>query len=217
MEDLIIDGSPEETLPKDVVPLAAYHPDIGVVNLDGQLQQGSEEVSKVDMCSGAAILLDSTNKSHSSIGVQGAQDIQADQDSQASGVASPGQPESIAVPTGKVLVHNQEGVYFMDAAKWPSLDINDASQDPILTQEEDIMDFSTQLEEPTDEEDSQEWEIQKRKKKSGRQIKKRFPAVATRTSARVPRDGVPIAAKAIARAQKRNETMQEMAAVAGRS
>ena len=80
--------------------------------------------------------------------------------------------------------------------------------DPILTQEEDLMDSSsTQLEEQTDKEDSQEWEIQKQKKKKGRQLKKRFPAVATRTSARVSRDGVPIAAKAITRAQKIDENL----------
>ena len=40
------------------------------------------------------------------------------------------------------------------------------------------------------------------------QTKKRLPVVATRTSARVPRDGVPITAKAIARAQKRDESLQ---------
>ena len=68
---------------------------------------------------------------------------------------------------------------------------------------------SIQLEEQTDKEGSQEWEweIQKQKKKKGRQLKKRPPVVATRTSARVPRDGVSIAAKAAAIAQKRDNDL----------
>jgi hypothetical protein len=114
-------------------------------------------------------------------------------------------------PDGKILVHNQEGVYFMDKDRWPTLEIAAGPQDQILTQEEDLMDNTAiQLEEQTDKEDSQEWEVQKPKKKGGRQKKKKQPAVATRASARVPRDGVPIAAKDIARAQKRDDSLQGM-------
>jgi hypothetical protein len=54
-------------------------------------------------------------------------------------------------PDGKILVHNQEGVYFMDKDRWPTLEIAAGPQDQILTQEEDLMDNTAiQLEEQTD-------------------------------------------------------------------
>ena len=44
MEDLIRDGSPnEEVMAEMTVPLAAYHPDFGIVRLEGKPRQDNEE------------------------------------------------------------------------------------------------------------------------------------------------------------------------------
>ncbi|RLN31042.1 hypothetical protein C2845_PM05G17700 [Panicum miliaceum] len=121
----------------------------------------------------------------------------------AEGAAAP------TVPAGKILVRNQEGAYLMDKSKWPTLELEAEVPEQVLTQEEDLMDNSTlPLHEESDKEASQEWEVQKMKKKKPRVSKERIPVVATRTSARVPRDGVPIATKAMARTKKRNEDLQ---------
>ena len=88
---------------------------------------------------------------------------------------------------------------------------NAGSQEQLLTQKEDLMDdTSVNLDEQTDMEKDQQWEVPKQKQKNKRQTKKKQPTIATRASARVPRDEIPIAAKAIARGQKRDEALQGM-------
>jgi len=83
-------------------------------------------------------------------------------------------------------------------------------ENPQLTQEEDLMDNNS-IDIPTEDEESQEWVTSVPKKKYRRASqKKKKVVVATRASKRIPRDGVPIATKAIQRAQDKNNTSSEM-------
>lgn len=59
---------------------------------------------------------------------------------------------------------------------------------------------------PTEDESTQGWVVQSTKKKKRKETsKKSRPVVATRASSRVPRDGVPIASKAMARVREKND------------
>lgn len=70
--------------------------------------------------------------------------------------------------------------------------------------EEDLMDTLSAQSKGTDqEEEGQGWQAPKSKR--AKKSKKRQVVGATRTSARVPRDGIPIATKAINRAMARND------------
>jgi hypothetical protein len=114
----------------------------------------------------------------------------------------------VDLPAGYIKVHNQEGVYLMSASKWPNLKEPDPlADDSQLTQEEDLMDNISMegLEEAAEEDNTQGWVEQvakKRKGKAGNKNRSRS-VVATRASARVARDGVPIAEKAIARTREK--------------
>ncbi|CAN6244089.1 unnamed protein product [Urochloa humidicola] len=139
------------------------------------------------------------------IGVDTTEEVPVGQCSQESVILSPEKSKDISViPEGKVLVHSIEGTYWMDKDKWPMLKLPEDK----THQEEDLMDNTSNysLEVITEEEDNQGWEQAANKKKRLKSIKTRKkPAVASRSSARVVRDGVPIALKAMARTRNRNE------------
>lgn len=101
-------------------------------------------------------------------------------------------------------MHNQNGAYMMDASKWPNLKEADPLEgESQLTQEEDLMGnaFTEELTVNVEEEDTQGWVEQSARKKKGRTGRQKTkPVIATRASSRVARDGLPIAAKAMARA-----------------
>jgi len=150
MEDLIRDGSPnEEVMAEMTVPLAAYHPDFGIVRLEGKPRQDNEEGTEAAniVLSVVETFYDHSDSFYSPVGdsvtkknlITGAVEETVTQDSQTSGISTPGQHEPPEqrkkdLPVGKILVHNQEGEYFLDANKWPTLKIVDTTQDPILTQ-----------------------------------------------------------------------------------
>ena len=49
--------------------------------------------------------------------------------------------DSVAIPIGKILVHDAQGPYLMDAGKWSTLNMEVTDEEPAqLTQEEDLMD-----------------------------------------------------------------------------
>jgi len=100
---------------------------------------------------------------------------------------------SLGIYPSKSLLHNSQG---------PKLILQDdpelMDENPQLTQEEDLMDNNS-IDIPTEDEESQEW-VTLPKKKYRRASQKKKVVVATRASKRIPRDGVPIATKAIQRA-----------------
>jgi DNA-binding FrmR family transcriptional regulator len=99
----------------------------------------------------------------------------------------------------------------MDAAKWPKLTDIEQLGGSQLTQEEDLMD-DTYVDErvvPSEDEEARGWVESISKKKKRKKMKKKTNQVAaTRASARVPRDGVPIVDKAMARAKERNNFLE---------
>ena len=99
------------------------------------------------------------------------------------------------IPTQQILVHNELGEYLMDKNKWPTLVIQNE-------QELSAVQENSQEGQLTDEEG--DWVKPPSKKKKTKPSKQKVD-VATRTSSRVPRDGVPIAEKAARRAQERDE------------
>jgi len=116
--------------------------------------------------------------------------------------------ETTEIPAGKILVHNAQGPHLLDAAKWPALKVDAVDEESAqLTQEEDLMD-NNQLELSTEDENSQGWVSPVNKKKS-KSIQRRV-VVATRARSTIPRDGIPIATKAMQRAKDRDKTTASM-------
>jgi len=114
-------------------------------------------------------------------------------DSQESLVISQEKEQQLSLPAAltkdQIKVHNEEGVYFMEADKWPNLsEVESGQGDQTLTQEEAISDL---------------WESPPAKKKKIKAAKPKV-VIATRTSSRIPRDGIPIADKAMKRVQEKN-------------
>ena len=95
----------------------------------------------------------------------------------------------------KILVHSVEGDYYMDADSWPKMMTAD---DHIIGTQENSLEGQL-----SDEGGGHGWESPSRKKKSKGAKKK--VVVATRVSSRIPRDGIPIADKAVKRARERDE------------
>ncbi|RLN40352.1 hypothetical protein C2845_PM01G03730 [Panicum miliaceum] len=106
----------------------------------------------------------------------------------------------------------------MDADKWPVLEVEPTSMDgELLTQEEDLMDNQMDIHmsefDDSAEDGSQGWVSPPSKKKTQR-VARRKVVMATRASTRIPKDGVPIATKAILRAQGRDNLLAEMGSAA---
>lgn len=123
------------------------------------------------------------------------------------------------IPDEKILVHNDQGTYLLEASKWPILNVeSDSVGEELLTQEEDLMELSehnmkaTQVGDSAKEDSSQEWISPISKKKKIQKDRKRRVVVATRASSRIPRDGIPIAEKAMQRAKEKDSIPTEMVA-----
>jgi len=106
------------------------------------------------------------------------------------------------------LVHNAQGPYLLDATKWPTLlegEDNRVKRHSHQSHEENMTD-NLSMEIPTEDEVSQGWVTSASKKKthSHKTVQRKKVVVATRTSSRVPRDGVPIADKATKRKHGRD-------------
>ncbi|CAL5087727.1 unnamed protein product [Urochloa decumbens] len=230
MDDLVNDGSPkEQTTYQEVAdwptPLAAIHPVHGLMK---NFEEANREVlgldEDVDATFAKPASIENLEDSYGEV-VEVNETVNifpakatitneeesmkevATQDSEIlSEIAE--QKGQNTIPAGKLLVHGREGPFIMDADKWPKLKLPD--EEPQLTQEEDLMDNFLEQPIQNDEEDPKGWVVQRSKKKQKKLTvtKKRKPVVATRTSARVPRDGIPIATKAMNRAQGKNELAQ---------
>lgn len=80
------------------------------------------------------------------------------------GAKGPG--DDFEIPAGKILVHNAQGPYHLDAAKWPLLKVDVVDEESAqLTLEEDLMD-NNPMNLSTEDESSQGWISPAPKKKS---------------------------------------------------
>lgn len=118
----------------------------------------------------------------------------------------------VETPPGKIEVHSLEEVYFMDAEKWPRLELPAGSE---LSQkdhgrsekppcEEYIMDdvsFQSIGELTEREEEEQGWATSAPKRRDG---KRKPPAVATRVSSRISKNTGPMLEKATQRRQEKD-------------
>ena len=172
MEDLIKDGSPMEAEFPD--PIAVFHPELGLLQLDSvesPMIPSLEGLSDKEPCL-----------------VQQSQVLSQEEEI--------GRAQDQDLSQQKLMVHNAEGVYFMDKDKWPKLVI--ADEDINCTQDSSL---EGQL---TDEGGDQGWEKPPSRKKKLKPTKPKV-TIATRASSRIPRDGIPVAEKAMKRAQERDE------------
>ena len=172
MEDLIKDGSPMEAEFPD--PIAVFHPELGLLQLDSvesPMIPSLEGLSDKEPCL-----------------VQQSQVLSQEEEI--------GWAQDQDLLQQKLMVHNAEGVYFMDKDKWPKLVI--ADEDINCTQD------STLEGQLTDEGGDQGWEKPPSRKKKLKSTKPKV-TVATRASSRIPRDGIPVVEKAMKRAQERDE------------
>lgn len=201
--------------PTDATPLAAFHPNMGMVSppFVGPIQ-GCQNSSGKPLSESAS---KSDNNSPNEIG------------------------KSNLEESSQFIVHGIDGPYLMEKNRWPNLILPEETMEGLTqeeslvdkdnlkkgsegkgslarelealpkensggvkmhTTEEDIMDSISNFSRDSDmEEVSQGWQSAKRKAKK----KKLKPVVvATRTSKRIPRDGVPIAEKASSRAMAKN-------------
>jgi hypothetical protein len=194
MEDLVGNGSPREDDREQelTAPLAAFHPNLGVVNFNI-----GEGVCRVE--SGKEVMLGGTRAQETGCAEtkEESSEIMLEQCSSAI--------------KRQIVVHDKDGPYLMDTAKWPKLTDPEQLGGSQLTQEEDLMD-DTNMDEmvvPSEDDDTRGWVESVSKKKKRKKMKKKTNQVAaTRASSRVPRDGVPIADKAMARAKERNDFLK---------
>jgi hypothetical protein len=201
------------------VPLAAFHPDIGLLQIDNnqpRIKEGAESypvtLEKQGDKFGSGFVLEDQRK------------------------------DTVVVPVpsdSQFIVHGADGPFLMEKSNWPNLKITEVQHEesPMesLTQEnvfspecglnnesfvehkspqairkgggemegEDLMDvISCQSKDSDLEENSQGWQPSKSKKPK-KHMKNRV-VVASRTSSRISRDGIPIAEKASRRAMERN-------------
>lgn len=114
MEEVIRDDSPEYSPEIDeiVVPLAAFHPTIGTIDISVGMNDGQEgQVHQTGVGAG--------EKGGKEIGLDAT--VHADKNQQ-------------------IVAHGQEGVYLMSVDKWPKLNLLEPlAEDAQLTQEEDVM------------------------------------------------------------------------------
>lgn len=110
----------------------------------------------------------------------------------------------IEVPSGKIKVHSLEGGYLMDADKWPTLTEPERSHDG--TNQVAVVEGPSQSTEGLDKEEGEQvWQSSAPRHK-GKKAKQ--PAVATRTSSRIPRSGEPIIEKAAKRMQEKDDLLR---------
>lgn len=111
------------------------------------------------------------------------------------------QEESLVSPTGEISVLSPpESLLKNNTAGWSQIQMDHSI---VSLFEEDLMDtISTQGKDIDCEGDSQGWQVPKSKKT--KKSRKKQVVAATRNSARVPRDGIPIATKAANRAMAKN-------------
>ncbi|CAL4933356.1 unnamed protein product [Urochloa decumbens] len=214
MEDLVTNESPprgSNSLVLDQFPLAAFHPTIGMIHLQENLEMN---------CPALEPNIQQTNDTQQSesqmkknLEVLPVMDNEVDsngQNSQESVILSLEKSKGEkGKTTDKIVVHSLEGTYLMDKDKWPVLKLPEEQ----AHSEEDMLDNTSNfsLEVITEEEDNQGWmEAQDRRKKIKLSKKMKKPVVATRSSTRVVRDGVPIAVKAMTRTRDKNELKKEM-------
>jgi hypothetical protein len=114
MEEVIRDDSSEYSPEIDeiVVPLAAFHPTIGTIDISVGMNDGQEgQVHQTGVGAG--------EKGGKEIGLDAT--VHADKNQQ-------------------IVAHGQEGVYLMSVDKWPKLNLLEPlAEDAQLTQEEDVM------------------------------------------------------------------------------
>ncbi|CAL4887865.1 unnamed protein product [Urochloa decumbens] len=222
MEDLVTNESPprgSNSLVLDKHPLAAFHPSTALVHFHQNLDDPTLKQFTRQTTEGTSGLLKETTTGDLQAGCDGC--VGNGQDSQESIILSPEQnmedkgipAEKIVgdkgIPAEKIVVHSLEGPYLMDKAKWPNLMLPE-EKGPL---EEDLLDNTSNfsLETITEEEDNQGClKAQDKRKKIKLTKKMKKPAVATRASSRVVRDGVPIALKAMTRTKEKNELQKEM-------
>lgn len=110
-----------------------------------------------------------------------------------------------AIPDGKIRVHSAEGTYLMDTDKWPNLNVTNI--EPTTSEETGGMEDGTlQISAETfgKEERDQTWLTSGNKRK---ERKKKPPAMATRTSARISKIDGPIIDKATKRMQEKDDIL----------
>lgn len=111
---------------------------------------------------------------------------------------------AISIPPGMIMVQGPEGEYLMDANKWPNLEVRPGGSSSEAGKDikgdapdRDMHDLSV-------EGRDQGWTLSGPKRKDR---KPKQPAVATRTSSRIPKSGGPILEKATRRMQERDELL----------
>jgi len=217
MEDLIKDGSPEEDT--DLL-ISSEQVDAGKdvdiespqdCSIQGSLaEDGPPDVITTD----SSRDLDTTQNTQAQDSLLGTNESGDDPlgstKSLQGGMDTPeAELKTTTTPAGKIRVHNEQGSYFLDATKWPSLSVENSDEEPAqLTQEEDLMDIS-QVVFSSEEESSQGW-VSPVKQKKIRLNQRKKVTVATRASSRIPRDGILIATKAMNRAKNRDNISSGM-------
>jgi hypothetical protein len=197
MEDLIKDGSLEE----DLEPLFSLEHAAADKSMDNDSLNKSSTQEHMDEGGHPAVVTSAANMAlGNSQNSQELDNRNGIDESSLNVLEAPGiEPKSSVTPAGKFKVHNEQGSYLMDATKWPSLNVEVSDEELAqLTQEEDLMDRQVVM--SLDEESSQGWASPIKLKKK-RPIQRKKVTVATRASSRIPRDGIPIATKAMHRAR----------------
>lgn len=210
------------------VPIAAYHPDFGLVNMQQSVTEVPKLADKVPVTEPHQV---STEK-------------ESEEDSNSERI--------IEGNNSQMVIHGRDGPYLMGTNKWPKLTLPSEKENmvggggwrgptEVLTQEDSLVNSSKiiansnvevmecaltsdKLNSPTlmeHEEDLMDnfsiqsldsdigegisgWRVPKSKK--ARKKARRNIVVATRTSSRMPRDGLPIAEKAAQRVKAWNES-----------
>lgn len=187
MEESIESVGEESDMKSSKKPIAAFHPSMGMINMTtkGMEMLGEGEFPKKDTPEEEMIY--------------------------------PEPNES------QVIVHGASGPFLMEKCKWPKLVITEPveqdavesltqelTQTPVSTRpagpntEEDMMDNLSNISKESDLEETEiGWKTSNSRKTKNQ--KKRRVVVASRTSNRIPRDGVPIAEKAAKRAREKND------------
>jgi hypothetical protein len=234
------DGSMEEDM--EVNPIAAFHPDLGMVQMTNVNSKGIEtewlgNQENIAATKGGSLTLKGSGQN----------------------TAEEVQDRELKDSDSLIVVHGREGPYLMDKGKWPALklpmeqegdkegmgeltqeetlmptdggrrwyekeqlgmpcittspkpmhldlgDLNQGKGDELSVEvEEDVMDTLSEHSKVSDREyESQGWQSPKTKRSKKRN--KRKVVVATRTSSRIARDGIPVAQKAEIRAKAKND------------
>jgi hypothetical protein len=217
MEYLVSDGTPREGMgeaPNEEsyvqrleTPIAAFHPDLGMVNMS-QIISASQEL--VEGVAAKGTTCQNMKKAQHQKEVDSQDSVVLSQEFQ----ETPEAPAKIETDRKtveeKIVVHDLDGVYLMDKSKWPALNEPEKSNNNHASYcQEDLMEnlSSQEMDSLSEEDNTQGWVVRysnKKKKKVSKKGKRNL-AVATRASKRVPRDGIPITVKAMTRVKEMND------------